>query len=152
MSDGRLVPGLADFLARVNAHRRARDGVGEEARVLEEAAETLFRCREKLAVYGSLRPGRENHELLEELAGRWSEGVVRGHLLEEGWGATMGYPAMRWDPAGEAVPVSLLASGDLPDHWNRLDRFEGEAYVRILVPVEGEEGPVAVANLYALAE
>lgn len=118
----------------------------------EALARLLDRPGRRLAVYGSLGPGEENHGLVEDLAGEWEEGGVRGHLVEEGWGASMGYPALRWDPEGPAVPVHLLTSDDLPGAWDRLDRFEGPAYRRIWVPVHLEDDRAVVANLYEAAE
>ena len=38
----------------------------------------------RLAVYGTLAPGRPNHHQLSALSGRWSEGHVRGQLHEAG--------------------------------------------------------------------
>lgn len=106
----------------------------------------------RLAVYGSLAPGKENHHVVADLAGSWEEGFVRGVLHPEGWGATMGYPALRWDPGGERIAVHLLTSDDLPGAWPRLDRFEGPAYRRIWIPVERPGKEPVVANLYALTE
>lgn len=145
--------GLTAFLRRVNAARRAGPrGTGlRELAVLEEVAETLFEPSGRLAAYGSLRPGKENHEVVGSLDGRWREGFVRGWLWEEGWGTDMGYPALRWEPDGKRIPVGLFESPDLPAHWSRIDAFEGADYVRILVPVRDETGIVAVANLYALS-
>jgi gamma-glutamylcyclotransferase (GGCT)/AIG2-like uncharacterized protein YtfP len=45
------------------------------------------------------------------------------------------------------VTVQLLTSPDLPAAWDRLDRFEGEAYQRILVPVTTDTGRI-IANIY----
>jgi hypothetical protein len=46
----------------------------------------------------------------------------------------------------------MLVSPELPEHWKRLDEFEGADYARILVPVEDGGGTlIAVANIYALA-
>ncbi len=105
----------------------------------------------RLAVYGSLRPGESNHHLVAEIPGRWSEGFVRGTLHESGWGATLGYPALVWDEEGPEVPVRILMADGLPEHWDRLDAFEGDAYLRILVPVVTAETE-CVCNLYALRE
>ncbi|HZZ67453.1 MAG TPA: gamma-glutamylcyclotransferase family protein [Phenylobacterium sp.] len=105
----------------------------------------------RLAVYGSLAPGRSNHGQLAELTGAWSPGVVRGELFQEGWGAAQGYPGLRLDPAGAEVAVQVFASHDLPDHWARLDRFEGPEYRRVITTVMTEDGPVE-ANIYAIAK
>ena len=47
--------------------------------------------------------------------------------------------------------MKLFTSPDLPARWQRLDRFEGDGYRRILVPVEHEGVVIAVANIYELA-
>jgi gamma-glutamylcyclotransferase (GGCT)/AIG2-like uncharacterized protein YtfP len=103
----------------------------------------------RLAVYGSLAPGKPNHHQLESLEGSWEEGIVRGHLDPAGWGQAMGFPGIRWDPESGAVPVLLFTSRDLPRHWRRLDAFEGSEYRRILVPVEMRNRVVA-ANIYEI--
>lgn len=103
----------------------------------------------RLAVYGTLAPGEVNHHEVEDLVGTWHPGFVRGVFTPQGWGTTYGFPALRWDPDGPPVPVQVLVSPDLPDHWQRLDEFEGPGYRRILVPVEDEAGRLlTVANLY----
>jgi len=96
----------------------------------------------RLATYGTLAPGRANHHQLDGLAGSWREGITRGHLVPEGWGASLGYPALIRDPAGEAVPVHLFESADLPAHWVRLDEFEGPGYRRVMATIELAEGAV----------
>ncbi|MEO9576195.1 MAG: gamma-glutamylcyclotransferase [Tateyamaria sp.] len=103
-----------------------------------------------LATYGTLAPGRANAHQLEELKGHCSLGIVRGHLKEAGWGAQMGYPGLILDPEGGAVEVNLFHSTDLPDHWARLDAFEGPGYARVEISVDTETGPVP-AYIYVLA-
>jgi gamma-glutamylcyclotransferase (GGCT)/AIG2-like uncharacterized protein YtfP len=130
-------------------NRRRREGSSDGSPRLEEELETRFAVSSHLAVYGSLAPGRSNHYLLQDLAGEWSEGVVRGSMEDVGWGAVQGYPALRWDPQGEQkVRAYLLVSPELPRHWMQLDAFEGESYVRVLVTVELDGGGIAIANLY----
>ena len=90
----------------------------------------------RLAVYGSLAPGRGNHRELAGLAGEWRDGRVRGWLVESGWGAAQGYPGLRPDPEGPEVDVQVLISPDLPGNWQRLDAFEGEEYERVVVTVD----------------
>jgi gamma-glutamylcyclotransferase (GGCT)/AIG2-like uncharacterized protein YtfP len=102
-------------------------------------------------VYGSLAPGKMNHHVVAPAAGAWSVGLVSGTFSENGWGATHGFPGLRWSPEGSDVKVNLLTSDGLPALWPDLDRFEGDDYMRILVPVFSESGGlVAVANLYEL--
>ena len=144
--------GLVNALRRVNDLRRRSGEVKPAARrsLLEETMDDLFAVSHRLAIYGSLAPGESNHSVIEDIRGTWSDGFVRGHLHEAGWGATTGYPAMTWDPEGGKIAVALLVSPQLPAYWKRLDEFEGDAYIRLLVPVENDNGVLAVANIYAL--
>jgi len=104
-------------------------------------------CR--LAVYGTLGPGRSNHHQLNGLSGRWIKGTVRGQLIQDGWGAALGYPGIVLDDDGSMVDVQLFASSDLPDHWARLDEFEGSGYRRMVTTVITAEGGLS-ASIYVL--
>ena len=95
-------------------------------------------ARHRLATYGSLAPGRPNHHQLDGLDGldgRWSPGHVHGTLLDAGWGADLGYPALLLDPDAPAIEVHVFESVQLPAHWSRLDRFEGPGYRRVATTV-----------------
>jgi gamma-glutamylcyclotransferase (GGCT)/AIG2-like uncharacterized protein YtfP len=105
----------------------------------------------RLAVYGTLAPGRSNHHQLVGLDGHWRAGAVRGRLVAEGWAATEGYPALFPDPAGPVVEIQLFESADLPRHWERLDDFEGPGYHRIAIAVSTGEETVD-AWIYAAAD
>ena len=102
---------------------------------------------ERLATYGTLAPGRPNEGQLAGLEGRWCHGVVRGTLIQSGWGADLGYPALVLDPAGPEVAVQVFESPTLPQHWERLDAFEGPGYERVLTSVSTPAGTVA-ASIY----
>lgn len=107
----------------------------------------------RLAVYGTLAPGRPNHHQIADLTGHWYDGSVRGRLVQAGWGAAMGYPGIIVDgddAETDAVPVQVLESSDLPAHWRRLDIFEGPGYRRVPVEVDSADG-VVIASIYALA-
>ncbi len=105
----------------------------------------------RLATYGTLAPGRVNHHQLAALAGTWTTGTIYGRLVEVGWGAKLGYPALVLDAGGDAVTVDLFTSADLPTHWARLDGFEGTEYRRSEVTVETAEG-IVTAWIYLAAE
>ncbi|HEY1781841.1 MAG TPA: gamma-glutamylcyclotransferase [Roseiarcus sp.] len=92
-----------------------------------------------LATYGTLAPGRPNHHQLSDLRGEWSIGTVRGKLVDKGWGAALGYPALILDADGDKIDVHLFRSADLPGHWSRLDDFEGSEYRRVPAQVETED-------------
>ena len=106
----------------------------------------------RLATYGSLAPGRPNHgQLTAGLSGRWLAGRVRGSLVQEGWGAELGYPGLILDAGGPLVEVDVFESSALPHHWHRLDAFEGPGYRRVATDVSTAEG-VLPASIYVLAE
>ena len=104
---------------------------------------------DRLAVYGTLAPGRPNAHVLADIPGRWIEGTVRGVLHESGWGAALGYPGIVLDPDGPAVDVSVLESRALGDHWSRLDTFEGPGYRRTRTKVHTSDGELDAA-IYVL--
>jgi gamma-glutamylcyclotransferase (GGCT)/AIG2-like uncharacterized protein YtfP len=103
----------------------------------------------RLATYGTLAPGRSNHDQLDGLDGRWLQGQVRGVLADAGWGAALGYPALVLDASAPAVDVAVFESADLPEHWARLDEFEGQEYERVVATVQTREG-VVEASIYVL--
>lgn len=139
-------------LIRLNELRAAgaADESAQELAALEAGFDVAYGAGLRLAVYGTLAPGEPNHHHLSDLAGQWrGGGSVTGTLEALGWGADMGFPALRWSADGDAVAVQLLVSEELPAHWPRLDEFEGGQYLRILVPVRFAGGGVEIANLYA---
>ena len=105
--------------------------------------------RHRLATYGSLAPGRPNHHQLDGLKGRWSRGHVHGRLVDAGWGAGLGYPALVLDSDAVAVEVHVFESADLPAHWSRLDDFEGPGYRRVTTTVSTTTGQLD-AFIYVL--
>ena len=123
--------------------------------------DALFRTSHTLAVYGTLAPGQPNHHVLEPFGGKWTDGVIEGDLLQEGWAADLGYPGFRPRVGGSAVAVKVLIASSLATAWPTLDRFESPGYQRILVPIfstelgpgqAGERPLHTVANLYAATE
>jgi gamma-glutamylcyclotransferase (GGCT)/AIG2-like uncharacterized protein YtfP len=102
-----------------------------------------------LATYGTLGPGKPNHHQLSTLRGTWTTGFVRGQLYQEGWGAIQGYPGLVLGD-GPKIKVDLLRSDDLPDHWSRLDAFEGVGYCRVTTKVTTVTGEIE-ASIYVLA-
>jgi gamma-glutamylcyclotransferase (GGCT)/AIG2-like uncharacterized protein YtfP len=96
----------------------------------------------RLATYGTLAPGRPNDHQLDGLDGHWLEGYVQARLIDAGWGASLGFPAMILDPHGSAVHVHVFESADLPAHWSRLDDFEGPGYQRVVTTVQTSTGEI----------
>jgi gamma-glutamylcyclotransferase (GGCT)/AIG2-like uncharacterized protein YtfP len=105
---------------------------------------------QRLFVYGTLVPGRANAHILASLPGHWQSASVRGHLHPQGWGATLGYPALVPDADAPEVHGQLFSSEALDAHWPRIDAFEGEGYCRVLAAVRLANGSSVDAWLYAL--
>ena len=105
---------------------------------------------ERLFVYGTLAPGQPNEHVLREIGGTWEPATVTGTLHSEGWGATMGYPAIILSECGDEVEGFLFSSEKLSEHWSRLDEFEGEAYERVLTVARLRDSSTADAYVYAL--
>lgn len=110
-----------------------------------------FGAEHRLATYGSLAPGRVNHHRLRSLRGTWTEGTVRGHFIRQGWGASIGFPAMRPAANGQVIAVHILESADLPATWPALDEFEGTDYVRVEVLATLDDGSERPCFIYALS-
>lgn len=106
---------------------------------------------DRLFVYGSLAPGRANAHVLADVPGSWQPATVNGRLLQEGWGAAMGYPGLVLDAQGGEVRGQVFSSTELASHWSRLDAFEGEGYERVIGQARLEDGTTVQAWVYALA-
>jgi gamma-glutamylcyclotransferase (GGCT)/AIG2-like uncharacterized protein YtfP len=109
-----------------------------------------FAADTRLATYGSLAPGRVNHHQLSALNGHWQRGTVQGRLIDAGWGAALGFPGLILDPSGALIEVYLFESSELPDHWLRLDEFEGPGYRRVVAQVRTADGDLN-ASIYVIA-
>lgn len=134
---------VVDVLRLVQLANAARAAGEPRGGAAGETLEHSFQCACWLASYGSLAPGGQNHGELAACAGTWWQGTVTGFRAARSW------PVFTFAEGGPHVPVSLLHSARLPEHWAALDAFEGDEYRRILVPVWNGERLFAVANLYA---
>lgn len=156
-ADGRTRSDL-DLIAAANRERAQRGmaarppGEGEA----ESRLSSRYRTQERLAIYGSLAPGRVNHHIVAPLGGTYEPGVVEGDLTPQGWATALGFPALSLRVGGPAVPVVVLTAPGLPEAWADLDAFEGPGYRRVLVPVWSAAEPgsrvlLTVANIYEAA-
>jgi gamma-glutamylcyclotransferase (GGCT)/AIG2-like uncharacterized protein YtfP len=145
---------LAGLIDAVNLARRALPP-GATSRALMTAEALLERevpVSRRLAVYGTLAPGGERHDLLAAIAGRWFEGHVRGHRFVGRHSSARGYAALRLDPDGDRVPVAVLDAAELPRRFGSLDAYEGEGYRRVVAPVWDDDGLLLIANVYESVE
>jgi gamma-glutamylcyclotransferase (GGCT)/AIG2-like uncharacterized protein YtfP len=105
----------------------------------------------RLASYGTLAPGRENHAQVADLEGTWFKGTVRGRATVNPSGRWAGYPGFVLDPHAGLVEVFIFESADLPGHWPHLDAFEGEAYRRVIATAQTPRGLIEV-SIYELKQ
>jgi len=105
---------------------------------------------EKLFVYGTLAPGRPNEHILKDVNGSWETACVKGVLHNRGWGAEMGYPGIILDESADEIRGFIFTSEHLSSQWERLDEFEGDAYLRVLTKVKLENGDLEDASIYTL--
>ena len=93
----------------------------------------------RLFVYGTLMPGERLWPTLAPFAVAWEEVAAAGRI----WDTGHGYPAVRFDPTGAAVPGVLVALA--PDRLavaiGVLDGIEGEGSLYRRVEVSTSGGP-----------
>ncbi len=105
---------------------------------------------ERLFVYGSLQPGGPNEHVLTAIGGEWVPAVIKGNLVEAGWGATMGYPGLVLDKNGNDIHGYIFVSSNLSTMWAELDQFEGEEYERTVTYVTLLNGEQVQVHVYTL--
>jgi gamma-glutamylcyclotransferase (GGCT)/AIG2-like uncharacterized protein YtfP len=86
---------------------------------------------EKLFVYGTLMPNCPNGHVLENIVGKFTPATVKGTLINAGWSASMGYPGIKLDGGSDTVHGFIFTSNNLSNHWDFLDEFEGEEFLRV---------------------
>ena len=118
----------------------------------EKAMLDKYHPENAFIVYGTLGPEGPNHHVVKDIRGEWHDGIVRGKLEKNGWGAALGYYGFRHTETAEQqdIKATILISEDMPDNWQRLDEFEGDGYVRILTSYELHDGKVGIGYIYGL--
>jgi gamma-glutamylcyclotransferase (GGCT)/AIG2-like uncharacterized protein YtfP len=121
--------------------------------IIDRLIEALLEFPERrLAAYGSLLPGQENHHQISRLVGEWIDGYVEGVLHLNRSSEEERFPKMVWDLSGNLEAVCVFHSAALPECWERIDAFEGRfSYRRNLVPVMTDQGTL-VCNLFEFVE
>ena len=105
---------------------------------------------ERLFVYGTLQPGGPNETVLGDIGGEWTPATVRGRLVNGGWGAEIGFPGIVLDDDGDTVSGYVFSSTALAEHWEYLDRFEGDEYLRVTSEVVLQSTGSVTAHIYVL--
>jgi gamma-glutamylcyclotransferase (GGCT)/AIG2-like uncharacterized protein YtfP len=105
-----------------------------------------FPCN-RLAAYGTLRPGQPNNSELDGIEGRWSKGTVCGSLVMKS-----GCSGFHWNnDTSTSIEVDIFTARNLQHNWARLDQFEGPNYERILIPAKLLNNTIVIANIFELA-
>jgi hypothetical protein len=100
-----MTAGERDWQSKLGALNIARRSGRPDAKLERDFADD-HAVHRRLAVYGTLAPGRENHHLLAGAEGPWRDGVfIEGDLHPLGWGAAKGFPAVRCRAGGQRVPA-----------------------------------------------
>ena len=105
-----------------------------------------------LFVYGTLMPNCPNAHVLEKIVGKFVPATVKGFLVDAGWSASMGYPGIRLDANADTVHGFLFTSSNLINHWDYLDEFEGNEFVRTPVTVERYDELEVDTYIYTLKD
>ena len=107
---------------------------------------------ETLFVYGTLMPNCPHGNVLEDIVGKFVPATVSGKLIDAGWSAGMGYPGIKLDRGNDTIHGFLFTSSNLINHWDSLDDFEGEEFVRVPVRVERYDEFEVDTFIYVLKE
>jgi len=75
-------------------------------------------------------PNCPNAFVLENIIGKFIPAIVKGKLIDAGWSASMGYPGIRLEMGNDTIHGFLFYSYNLINHWDYLDQFEGQEFVR----------------------
>ena len=108
--------------------------------------------KDSLFVYGTLMPNCPNSYVLENIVGKFVRASVKGKLIDAGWSASMGYPGIRLDEGKDTIHGFLFYSHNLINHWENLDKFEGEEFERKEVVVERYDEIEVKTYIYTLKD
>lgn len=105
---------------------------------------------DRLFVYGTLQPGESMNHLLSSIEGAWDRGTVRGEFIQAGDIPGFPYPGVILDDNGDTVPGYLFTSESLSAYWDKLDRYEGSSYNRVVTDVTLVDGKTVKSYIYEL--
>ena len=103
-----------------------------------------------LFVYGTLAPGEPNAHIMDSMVGHWHKASVRGKRFINGFGIHKNAPGFSPDPKGPIVNGLIFTSTDLPNHWSRIDAFEGPDYQRVEIEATLDSGEIITTFIYRI--
>lgn len=97
----------------------------------------------RLLVYGTLAPGQVNEKILSGIPGIWTEGFVKGMVETRN-----GLPEFKWRTNSDEIKIKVFNSDVLVQHIEKINKFEGSNYRRILIPVRVSPSLFSVGFIY----
>lgn len=145
---------MDEIIAILNEKMGSPDFQNKYLTEFEKSFLKTYQPEKMLIIYGSLAPNAPNHHIVEYIKGIWQQGIVKGKLMQYGWGADLGYYAFKHAPITEQTEIKahILISNELTANWDYLDNFEGSGYKRILAKFELENGNIGIGFIYAINE
>lgn len=105
---------------------------------------------DRLFVYGTLKPGESMNNLLNDIGGTWEKGTVQGELIKAYDIPGFPYPGVLLNDKVDKIEGYVFTSENLSSHWNKLDKYEGKSYQRVITEVTLKDGSVVEAYIYEL--
>jgi hypothetical protein len=98
-------------------------------------------------------PNCPNAYVLENIVGKFVPATVKGKLIDAGWSAGMGYPGIRLEMGNDTIHGFLFYSDNLINHWEKLDIFEGEEFIRMPVVATRDDNEMEIETfIYTLKD
>ncbi len=98
-------------------------------------------------------PNCPNAYVLEDIVGKFVPATVKGKLIDAGWSAGMGYPGIRLEMGNDTIHGFLFYSDNLINHWEKLDIFEGEEFIRMPVVATRDDNEMEIETfIYTLKD
>jgi len=96
-----------------------------------------------LCVYATLAPGENNNNVLKNMEGSWQDCKITGEIFTR-----KGLQFFKWSKESPQINAKVFSSEDLRNNLDRIDKFEGKPYIRILIPTK-INGQIRIANIYS---
>ncbi|MBE1302050.1 MAG: gamma-glutamylcyclotransferase [Alteromonadaceae bacterium] len=116
-----------------------------------------------LFVYGTLRPGHSNFNVISDISGTWYKASLQAFYFENGQGEYQPYPGVLlaenafYHSASRSKVITningyLLVADELSRYLGRLDAFEGDGYQRVIAHITCPEANENRAFVYQVTK
>lgn len=143
---------MPENTSKIIAINRQRLGLESDDHIDDALFSSQCGAAETLCVYGRMRPGGPDHDVLSQFDGDWEACKLNGILRDPNACIESGEcPGLIWNPTADRQDGFLFTSAKLTEFWPTLDVHEGSDYVRLLTEIQTDAGP-RVANVYVAAD